>query len=100
MVMKTFGGGVTEIRSIYDAIVATLAAGIWITLASYSGMPISTTHSAVGGVLGIGLAHTLLYGYTSIRYDVLLKVVISWITSPLSSILLTFIIYKNPSKTL
>ncbi|MEL9996923.1 MAG: inorganic phosphate transporter [Sulfolobales archaeon] len=95
MVMKTFGGGVTEIRSIYDAIVATLAAGIWITLASYSGMPISTTHSAVGGVLGIGLAHTLLYGYTSIRYDVLLKVVISWITSPLSSILLTFIIYKT-----
>jgi len=94
MVMKTFGGGITEIRSIYDAIIATLATGIWIALASYSGIPVSTTHSAVGGVLGVGLTYMLLYGYSSIRYDVLLRVIISWITSPLSSILLTFILYK------
>ncbi len=93
MVMKTFGGGVSELRSIYDALAASLSTGAWITAASLLGMPISTTHSAVGSVLGVGLAHLLVYGRASIRYDVVLRVVVSWITSPLGSIALAALLY-------
>ncbi len=98
MVMKTFGGGVSELRSIQDALIASLSTGIWITVASLSGMPISTTHSAVGAVLGVGLAYMLVYGYTSIKYEVVLKIVISWITSPISSILISALLYHTLSR--
>ncbi len=93
MVMKTFGGGVSDLKSIYDALTASLATGTWITAASLLGMPISTTHSAVGSVLGVGLAHFFIYGSASVRYEVVLRVVISWITSPLGSIALAALLY-------
>lgn len=94
MVMKTFGGGIAKIVTIYDALTASIATGVWITVASLMGLPISTTHSAVGAVLGIGLSHALIYGSTSINYSVLIKVITSWITSPLASIILVAILYR------
>lgn len=93
MVMKTFGGGVCEMRGIQDALIASLSTGIWITIASFLGMPISTTHSAVGGVLGVGLAYILMYGTVNIKYEVVSKIIISWITSPISSILVSAMLY-------
>jgi len=95
MVSKTFGGGITKIESAADALTATISTGIWITLASLTGMPISTTHSAVGGVLGIGLYKVIkLKSIEFINWGVLSKVVISWITSPLSALLLCFIFMR------
>ncbi len=94
MVIKTFGKGISEIATIYDAVAASAATAVWITVASYKGMPISTTHSSVGAVLGIGLFHTLLIGQAEqIRWDVLVKVVASWITSPLGAMALAAVLY-------
>lgn len=93
MVMKTFGGGISELRGLHDALVASISTGLWITMASTFGMPISTTHSAVGGVLGVGLAYILIHGHASIKYDVLFRVIISWITSPLSSVIVSALLY-------
>lgn len=98
MVMKTFGGGISEMRSVYDALIASLATGIWITVASYFGMPISTTHSAVGAVMGVGLSYLLRYGYANIRYEVISRIVVSWITSPISSIVLSAALYVMLNK--
>ncbi len=93
MVMKTFGGGVSELRGLHDALVASLSTGLWITMASFLGMPISTTHSAVGGVLGVGLAYVFMYGYANIKHEVVLRIITSWITSPLSSIIISALLY-------
>ncbi|MEM1983204.1 MAG: inorganic phosphate transporter [Sulfolobales archaeon] len=98
MVMKTFGGGIAEMRNIYDALIASLSTGIWITLASYFGMPISTTHSAVGSVMGVGLAYLLIYGSSNIKYDIIFKIVLSWITSPIGAILLSAFLYMILNK--
>ena len=95
MVIKTFGRGIAEIRTIYDAITASAATALWITLASYKGLPISTTQSSVGAVLGIGLVYTLLGYGGSINLSVLIKVFLSWITSPLGAIFLAAIFYKS-----
>jgi len=94
MVMKTFGRGVAEIRDIHDALAATIATGIWVTIASFYGIPISTTHSSVGSVLGVGLSYLLLEGSMSINLSVIYKIIISWIASPLGAMLLAIILYK------
>ncbi|MCD6323530.1 MAG: inorganic phosphate transporter, partial [Desulfurococcales archaeon] len=94
MVIKTFGKGIAHISTIYDALTATIATAIWITLSSYKGMPISTTQSSVGAVLGIGLFHVYLLGEAQgIYWGVLMKVFASWVTSPLGGMLLAAGLY-------
>ena len=93
MVMKTIGKGVVKDIDPLGALVASVAAGIWITLCTWKGMPVSTTHSTVGSVLGIGLAYMLLGSEASIRWNIVFIVVLSWITSPLSAITLSIILY-------
>ena len=39
----------------YGFMAALLAAAIWLTVATKWGLPVSTTHSIVGGVIGMGL---------------------------------------------
>ncbi len=93
MVMKTIGKGVVVNIDPLGAFIASLTACIWITLATWKGMPISTTHSTVGAVLGIGLAYSFLYGMSSIRWSIVVNVILSWITSPLMAIILSIILY-------
>lgn len=96
MVIKTIGGGVTPKLDYLSALSAISAAGIWIIAATYYGLPISTTHSIVGAVTGVGLAQVLI-GYLSLselRFNTLIKIVLSWIISPLVGIAFTVIIYR------
>jgi len=94
MVIKTIGRGVVREVPAVGALSASLAAGIWITLATYKGIPVSTTHSTIGAVLGIGIADMLFFGKEeAINYGVVVKVILSWITSPLSAIAVTVLLY-------
>ena len=93
MVIKTIGKGVVKNVSPLGALVASLSAGLWITLATHKGMPVSTTHSTVGAVLGIGLASELLGHEAKIDLSVVYKVVLSWITSPMLAIMLAVAFY-------
>jgi len=59
---------------------ALLAAGIWLNLATFLGLPVSTTHSIIGAIVGFGL---LVGGVSAIHWGKLLSVVMSWVISPL-----------------
>lgn len=63
---------------------AILAAGFWITLATFYNLPVSTSHSIVGSVLGFGLiaAFDGTIAFSDIHWFVLLKIVASWFVSP------------------
>ena len=52
---------------------ALLAAGIWLMVATMRGWPVSTTHSIVGAVVGVGVA---------VKWDKLGEIVASWFVSP------------------
>ncbi len=84
MVMKTIDRGLVDRESLsVEALIAgsfsaSLSAGLWITLCTYLGLPVSTTHSIIGGVVGFGLAIS-----APLRWNNLYVVIASLITSPI-----------------
>lgn len=67
---------------------ALIGAALWIHLATVFGLPVSTTHSIVGAVIGIGLVS---FGFNGIKWGGLIGIVGSWVVSPLLGGLLSFI---------
>ena len=58
-------------------------------LASGTGMPISTTHTLVGAVLGVGMAR----GITAIDLKVVRRIFVSWIVTIPAGALLSIIFF-------
>jgi len=79
---------------------AMMAAAVWLTIATRLGLPVSTTHSIIGGIIGIGLILELKYKTTLIDWGVVQTVVISWIISPLMGGLIAFFSYMVIKKTI
>lgn len=73
-VMATIGTNITELTP-SRGFAATLAAATTVVVASGTGMPISTTHTLVGGVLGVGLAR----GIGALNMRVIRTIFMSWI---------------------
>ncbi len=74
---------------------ALLASGLWLHIATFMGLPVSTTHSIIGGVVGFGL---LVGGVNAVKWGKLGSVVLSWIISPLfggALAFLTFVFIKR-----
>jgi PiT family inorganic phosphate transporter len=69
---------------------ALLASGIWVHLATVFGMPVSTTHSIVGAVVGFGM---LSVGIGAISWGKIITIAISWVVSPLSGAIIAGGIY-------
>ena len=74
---------------------ALLAAAVWLNLASYFGMPVSTTHSIVGAVVGFGILEA---GLGHIHWHKMGEIVASWFISPVAGGIIAFIIFKLISR--
>ncbi len=82
-VMMTIGKRITELTP-SRGFCATLAAAATVVLASRTGMPVSTTHIAVGAVVGVGLARSLAV----IDLRVVGGIFVSWVvTLPIAAVL-------------
>ena len=82
-VIATVGSGITALTP-SRGFAATLAAAMTVVLASGTGLPISTTHTLVGAILGVGLAR----GIGALNLGVVRTVFLSWIvTLPAGAIL-------------
>ena len=73
-VMATIGRKITELTP-SRGFAAELGAAITVVLASATGLPISTTHTLVGAVLGVGLAR----GIGAINLRVVSTIFMSWL---------------------
>jgi PiT family inorganic phosphate transporter len=69
---------------------ALLAAAIWLHTATLFGMPVSTTHSIVGAIVGFGL---LVYGTVAVHWQQVFFIVLSWIVSPVGGGLLAYLLF-------
>jgi PiT family inorganic phosphate transporter len=75
-VMRTIGTKITELTPT-RGFCATMAAAAVVVLASRTGMPVSTTHIAVGAVIGVGFAR----GIGALDLRVIGSIVMSWIVT-------------------
>lgn len=92
-VIATVGSGISELTP-SRGFAATLAAATTVVVASGTGLPISTTHTLVGAVIGVGLAR----GIGALNIGVIQTIFLSWIiTLPAGAILsiLFFFFFKG-----
>ncbi|XOV80760.1 MAG: inorganic phosphate transporter [Aestuariibacter sp.] len=82
-VIKTIGNGITHLTP-SRGFAAELAAASTVVIASGTGLPISTTQTLVGAVLGVGMAR----GIAALNLGVVRNIVVSWvITLPVGAAL-------------
>src|SRR5690606_32650015 len=95
-VIKPIGRGIVPLDelsgnvSLVVALAAMFGASLWLQIASYLKIPVSTTHSTVGAVAGAGLA----YGNVTLQWGRLVEVVVAWLVTPLGAGLLAYILYQ------
>jgi len=75
-VMQTIGKRITALTPT-SGFCATVAAALVVVLASRTAMPVSTTHIAVGAVMGVGLAR----GIAALNLRVIGSIVTSWVVT-------------------
>jgi len=67
------------------------AAAIWVTVATYLKLPVSTTHAIVGGVVGVLI---LIGGFETVRWSKVTEVAASWVISPTLAGLLAYAVFS------
>jgi len=75
-VMKTIGQGITHLTP-SKGFAAELAAATTVLIASGTGLPISTTQTLVGAVLGVGIVQ----GVAALNGKVVRNIVVSWVVT-------------------
>ena len=78
--------------SLIGALAALLAAALWVSFATWKSLPVSTTHSIVGAMIGFGI---MAGGFSVINWAKLAAVVISWVISPVFSLVISFLMFKT-----
>ena len=77
--------------ALIGALSALLAAALWVSFATWKSLPVSTTHSIVGAMIGFGI---MAGGFAVINWSKLTAVVLSWVISPVFSLIIAFVMFK------
>ncbi|MGH7557448.1 MAG: inorganic phosphate transporter [Gemmatimonadota bacterium] len=69
---------------------ALFGAATWLLVATVLGLPVSTTHSIVGAVVGFGVVSV---GYEAVAWGTMGSIVLSWVVSPICGAVLAFLVF-------
>ena len=89
--------GIDQHLLLLGFVASLLAAAIWVTLSTWKEMPISTTHSIIGALVGFGL---IAGGTSSVLWGKVGEVVTSWVLSPIAGCIIAFLVFKIIVKTI
>ena len=82
-IVRTMGTRITRLRP-FGGFCAETAGGITVLIASRLGVPVSTTHTITGAIVGVGAAQRL----SAVRWGVAQRIVWAWIlTMPMSAVI-------------
>jgi len=82
-IVKTMGMRITKLRP-YDGACAEVAAAVSLFVSTALGVPVSTTHTITGAIVGVGSMHRM----TAVRWGIARQVVWAWVlTIPCSAAL-------------
>ena len=85
-IVKTMGSKITKLRPV-GGFCAETGGGISVLIASYLGVPVSTTHTITGSIVGVGSTKRL----SSVRWGVAGRIVWAWIlTIPMAATIAAF----------
>jgi PiT family inorganic phosphate transporter len=102
-VTETVRKGIVDVEGIdgnvllLGFIASLLAAAIWVTLSTWKEMPISTTHSIIGALMGFGI---IAGGMSAVNWGKVSSVAASWVLSPIAGCILAFIVFKIIVRTI
>ena len=98
------GEGLEEKYTNYMLLTVLVSSIIWLVIGSFAGIPLSSTHSLIGSIVGVIVVYSLFQGgvdlNTAFNYDKLRDVILSWFISPLLGLLITYILFKISAKVL
>lgn len=82
-IVKTMGTRITRLRP-FGGFCAEVSGGISVLIASALGVPVSTTHTITGAIVGVGAAQRP----TAVRWNVATRIVWAWVlTIPLAAVI-------------
>ena len=73
-IVKTMGMGITRIRPT-GAFCAQTSGAVTLLLATSLGIPVSTTHTITGAIVGVGLSRRV----SAVRWDVAARIIWAWV---------------------
>lgn len=88
-IVKTMGQKITRLRPV-DGFCAESAAGISIFFASFLGIPVSTTHTITGSIVGIGALRRL----SGVHWGVAKRIVWAWFITIPAAALISAVAYE------
>ena len=77
---------------VYGMLSSLLAAGIWLIIASRYGLPVSTTHSIIGAIVGFAAVGI---SFDAIMWGQIGSIVASWVVSPLVAGIISFSLFMT-----
>jgi len=97
---KILGPGIKY--TIFMLLSVLISSILWLVIGSFSGIPLSSTHSLIGSIFGVVIVYALFVGNvdhaTAFNQEKLTQVVISWFISPLAGLVVTYVLYKIIAK--
>ena len=84
-------GMISRDQLVYGMLASLASAGTLLIGATRFGLPVSTTHSIVGAIVGFG---TVAIGFDAVNWGKIMQIVLSWLTSPLLAGVIAFFIFQ------
>ncbi|MFX1320141.1 MAG: anion permease [Promethearchaeota archaeon] len=86
----------------YMLLTVLISSILWLVIGSFAGIPLSSTHSLVGSVVGVLIIYAIFEGGvnpdTALNWTKLGNVLLSWVLSPLFGLIVTFLLFKLIAK--
>lgn len=87
---------------VYIMMSALLAAALWLLFATKKGLPVSTTHAIIGGIVGSALCLGVLSGgndtFALVQWDNIAEIAVSWVLSPVLGGLVSYALFSQIKK--
>lgn len=93
--------GLEPMQFVYIMMSALLAAALWLLFASRKGLPVSTTHAIIGGIVGSSLCLAFMSHVDAgalIQWRKLGEIAVSWVISPALGGLVSYIVFSQIKK--
>ncbi len=104
-VAKTVGSDILGEGLVYTTsmlLTVLISSILWLVIGSFAGMPLSSTHALIGSVFGVVITYSIFQGgvdpQTAFNWEKLGNVILSWFISPISGLIITYLIFKIITK--